>query len=116
MGKCCVVGAQALTIDEAAGECRAGDRLVRAGDWITVDGTTGEVLLGVVPTVEPTLGDEFHRIMAWADERRRDLGVRANADTPDDARQARSSARKASDCAAPSTCSSRASASRSCAR
>jgi pyruvate, orthophosphate dikinase len=88
MGKCCVVGAHALQIDSAAGTCRGPEHEVSEGDWITVDGTTGLVLLGVVATVEPELGDEFHQVMAWADERRT-LGVRANADTPADAQQAR---------------------------
>ena len=88
MGKCCVVGASGLHVDVAACGCRCADIEVKEGDWVTVDGTTGRVLLGQVPTVEPELGPEFHQIMVWADERRA-LKVRANADTPADALKAR---------------------------
>jgi pyruvate,orthophosphate dikinase len=88
MGKCCVVGATGLHVDAAACGCRCADVEVKEGDWVTVDGTTGRVLLGQVPTVEPELGPEFHQVMAWADERRA-LKVRANADTPADAIKAR---------------------------
>lgn len=88
MGKPCVVGAANLRVDGRAGVCRAGDLQLGVNDWITVDGTTGRVLLGEVPTVEQELGDDFHRLMVWADAARR-LGVRANADTPEDARKAR---------------------------
>lgn len=89
MGKCCVVGAGSIRIDEGAGRFTAAGEEVRAGDWITVDGSGGRVLLGEVPTVEPDPGPEFERLMGWADEFRR-LGVRANADTPGDAERARS--------------------------
>ena len=65
-----------------------GDVTVSEGDWITVDGTTGRVLLGQVGTVEPELGDDFHLLMSWADELRT-MKVRANADTPADAAAAR---------------------------
>jgi pyruvate, orthophosphate dikinase len=88
MGKCCVVGAHALRIDGAAGLLRSGERVVREGEWVTIDGTTGRILLGQVPTVQSTLGEDFHQLMRWADERRT-LGVRTNADTPADAEQAR---------------------------
>src|SRR5688572_3650115 len=88
MGKCCVVGASGLHVDAVACGCRCADIEVKEGDWVTVDGTTGRVLLGQVPTVEPELGPEFHQVMAWADERRV-LKVRANADTPADALKAR---------------------------
>jgi pyruvate, orthophosphate dikinase len=88
MGKCCVVGAGGLSVDEAAGVCQVDGRAIPEGEWITVDGATGRVLLGRVPTVEPELGDGFHQIMRWADGIRR-LRVRANADTPADARNAR---------------------------
>jgi pyruvate,orthophosphate dikinase len=88
MGKCCVVGAADLRIDEAAGTCSADSRVLTTEDWITVDGTAGLVLLGRVATVEQELGEDFHRLMEWADAERR-LGVRANADTPEDARKAR---------------------------
>jgi pyruvate, orthophosphate dikinase len=88
MGKCCVVGASALSVDHEAGCCACDGLVVREGDWITVDGTTGRVLLGQVATVEPELGPEFHQLMEWADQLRV-LRVRANADTPADAQRAR---------------------------
>jgi pyruvate, orthophosphate dikinase len=88
MGKCCVVGCTALHVDHAANRATVGDRTLAEGDDITVDGTTGRILLGTVPTVEPELGADFHQVMVWADGLRR-LKVRANADTPQDARNAR---------------------------
>jgi pyruvate, orthophosphate dikinase len=88
MGKCCVAGAGDLVVDEAYGRMSVGDVVVREGDWITLDGSTGRVILGRVPTVEPELSGQFQRLMEWADERRR-LRVRANADTPHDAETAR---------------------------
>ena len=86
MGKCCVVGAREIRIED--GRFRVGDRLIEAGEWITVDGSTGRVLAGRVPTVEPELSPWFQRLMGWADSIRT-MGVRANADTPADARRAR---------------------------
>ncbi|CAN5607044.1 pyruvate, phosphate dikinase [soil metagenome] len=88
MGKCCVVGATDLIIDEAASCCRAGGMTVNEGEWVTVDGTTGRVLLGQVATVEPELHEDFHQLMRWADACRT-MKVRTNADTPADARKAR---------------------------
>lgn len=88
MGKCCVVGARDLRVDAEGGQLTTREHTIREGDWITVDGGTGRVLLGRVPTVEPQLSDDFERLMSWADSIRR-LGVRANADTPADARRAR---------------------------
>jgi pyruvate,orthophosphate dikinase len=88
MGKPCVVGAGAVVIEPGAGAMRADGRTVRAGEWITVDGTAGEVLVGVLPTREPTLTGDFATFMGWADAYRQ-MGVRANADTPRDARVAR---------------------------
>ena len=89
---------------------------MKAGEIITLDGSTGEIILGVVPTVQPELSGDFAELMGWADEVRT-LGIRANAETPADARTRRaSSAPKASASAAPSTCSSRATASSRCAR
>jgi pyruvate,orthophosphate dikinase len=67
---------------------RLGDQALAAGDWISLDGSTGEVMLGRLPMVEPRLSGDFATLMAWADERRR-LAVRTNADTPEDARRAR---------------------------
>ncbi len=88
MGKCCVVGCGTLHISYERGEFRAGDALVRAGDLITIDGSTGEVILGKVATVTPELSGEFGELMKWADSMRR-LEVRTNADTPHDAKVAR---------------------------
>jgi pyruvate,orthophosphate dikinase len=88
MGKCCVVGCEDIEVDYAAKLFRVGDRVVSLGEWITVDGTTGQVLAGKVETVEPELDDYYETLMGWADEFRT-LHVRANADTPADATAAR---------------------------
>jgi pyruvate, orthophosphate dikinase len=88
MGKICVVGTKSLTIDEEQGEIRADGRTVRRGEWITVDGSSGEVIPGRIPTVQPEPGEHFDRLMEWADGFRR-LRVRANADNPEDASAAR---------------------------
>ena len=88
MGKCCVVGAKEIEIDEAYARFSVGGRTVRHGDWITLDGSTGRVILGQVPTTEPEMGEHFRRLMGWADEFRR-LRVRANADSPADSATAR---------------------------
>jgi pyruvate, orthophosphate dikinase len=87
MGKPCVSGAGALRVDYAAGTMSAGGRTFKAGDVITIDGSTGQVLAGRVPMIEPALSGEFSTLMGWADAVRK-LGVRANADTPNDARVA----------------------------
>jgi pyruvate,orthophosphate dikinase len=88
MGKTCVVGAKDIDVDPVAGRLRANGRVVRKGQLITVDGTTGRVLLGVAKLVEPKLGSHYTKLMEWADQYRR-LRVRANADTPADAKRAR---------------------------
>ncbi|MEW6268377.1 MAG: pyruvate, phosphate dikinase [Thermodesulfobacteriota bacterium] len=88
MGKPCVVGCNALAIDYAAGRMTVGEHLVRAGDDITIDGATGAVYLGLVPTIEPKVSGDFEKLMTWADKARK-LKVRANADTPHDATVAR---------------------------
>ncbi|HEX8119163.1 MAG TPA: putative PEP-binding protein, partial [Pyrinomonadaceae bacterium] len=88
MGKSCVCGASVLNIDYSQQQFNVNGAVVTKGEWITVDGSTGRVFLGQVPTVQPTLGDDFRELMSWADEFRR-LRVRANADTPNDARVAR---------------------------
>src|SRR5712691_4018126 len=87
MGKPCVSGAGMLRVDYAAATMTAGGHGFRQGDVITIDGSTGQVLAGRVPMTEPALSDEFATLMGWADAVRR-LGVRANADTPNDARVA----------------------------
>src|SRR5690606_31309122 len=66
MGKCCVVGARDIQIDNGRGQFTAHGVTVKAGDWISVDGTTGRILLGQVATVEPELSGHFQRLMAWA--------------------------------------------------
>jgi len=104
MGKTCIVGAGEVTVDQAHGEIRSRNLKAAEGDWISIDGTAGEVLLGKLATqpsevlqvvLEGTIRPEdsavyraFTRILEWADARRR-LGIRANADTPTDARVAR---------------------------
>ncbi len=81
MGRPCVSGAGALRIDYAAGQMTVGRYVVRKGDVITIDGSSGEVILGRVPTIEPQLSGDFAALMTWADGFRR-LKVRANAETP----------------------------------
>jgi pyruvate,orthophosphate dikinase len=88
MGRPCVSGAGALRIDAKAGTLQVGSRVLRKGDIITIDGSTGQVLVGRAKMREPELSGAFATLMAWADAERR-LRVRANADTPRDARQAR---------------------------
>jgi pyruvate,orthophosphate dikinase len=88
MGKCCVAGCGSLRIDYAAREMSVDGHVVRAGDPITLDGSTGEVMLGAIPTVTPELGGTFAELMSWADRLRR-MRVRTNADTPTDAKIAR---------------------------
>jgi pyruvate, orthophosphate dikinase len=87
MGKPCVSGAGALRVDYAAGTMIVAGHTFKAGDVITIDGSTGQVLAGRVPMTEPALSGEFATLMGWADAVRK-LGVRANADTPNDARVA----------------------------
>ena len=87
MGKPCVSGAGSLRVDYAAGTMTAGGQSFKKGDHITVDGSTGQVLAGKVEMVEPQLSGEFATLIGWADKVRR-LGVRANADTPTDAKTA----------------------------
>jgi pyruvate,orthophosphate dikinase len=88
MGKTCVSGASMLNVDYSQQQFSVDGTVVTKGEWITVDGSTGRVFLGQVPTIQPKLGPEFSELMSWADEFRR-LRVRANADTPVDAQVAR---------------------------
>ncbi len=88
MGKTCVVGAKDIEVDVPAGRFRANGRVVKRGQLITVDGTTGRVILGAAKLVAPKISGHYARLMAWADGRRR-MRVRANADTPADAKRAR---------------------------
>jgi pyruvate,orthophosphate dikinase len=88
MGRPCVSGAGALRIDTKSGEVKIGALVLKAGEVITIDGSTGDVIRGRVVMRQPELSGDFGRLMAWADRARR-LKVRSNADTPRDARQAR---------------------------
>jgi len=88
MGRPCVSGANDLRIDTHAGTMTVRGTVVRAGDLITIDGGTGEVMLGEVPKIQPDLSGDFTQLMSWADETRH-LKVRTNAETPADARTAR---------------------------
>ena len=88
MGKPCVAGVESAQIDEKAKTLTIGDTVVREGDVITIDGAAGTLMLGALPLVAAELGEDFDAIATWADERRR-LRVRANADTPEDAKRAR---------------------------
>ena len=87
-GKPCIVGAGEIAINYAKNEFSVNGTRVRRGDWVTVDGTTGHVIQGEAPLVDPELGDDFYQLMEWADKYRR-LNVRANADTPEDSKIAR---------------------------
>ena len=87
MGRPCVVGAGDLRIDYQARSLAAHGHSVFAGEKITIDGASGEVMIGEAPTLQPELSGDFATVMGWADEIRR-LGVRANAETPEDARAA----------------------------
>lgn len=88
MGKTCIVGAESIHVDYDKEEFRVGDVVVKKGDVITIDGSTGEVFHGELKTIPAQISGEFEELMKWADEIR-DLQVRVNADTPEDAKQGR---------------------------
>ncbi|MCI0337498.1 MAG: pyruvate, phosphate dikinase [Acidobacteria bacterium] len=88
MGKCCVAGCGDVIVDYANQLFTVGELTVRKGEWITLDGSTGRVILGQVPLIEPEVSGHFRTLMEYVDEFRK-LGVRANADTPHDASVAR---------------------------
>src|SRR3546814_2221116 len=88
MGRPCVSGAGSLSIDNNARTLRIEGRTLKEGDILTIDGSTGEVMAGEVPTVQPELAGDFGTLMAWADKVRR-LNVSANAETPLDCQPAR---------------------------
>lgn len=88
MGKPAVAGCGAIDIDYKAEKFEVDGLTVEKGDYISIDGTSGEVMLGEVPTVEPKMGGSFQTLMEWADDVR-ELGVRTNADTPEDAGKAK---------------------------
>lgn len=89
MGKCCVAGCSALDINYTEKCMRIGDKTVSEGDYISIDGSTGEVMLGQVATKEAEMSEDFKKLMKWADDTRK-LEVHTNADTPHDAQIARS--------------------------
>jgi len=88
MGRACVAGAGGITVDYGARTLSAAGKTIRGGETVTIDGATGEIFVGQVATVEPTLSDDFEILMGWADESRR-LKIRTNAETPLDAETAR---------------------------
>lgn len=88
MGKPCVCGCESIKIDYVAKIFTVDEHIVREGDIISLDGGTGQVIIGQAPMIEPELSPEFTTILEWADEIKK-LGVRANADTPEDAQKAR---------------------------
>ncbi len=88
MGRPCIAGASEMKIDVVARRFTVGNTVVSEDDWITMDGTTGQVILGKMPLVPPRIDENFETILGWADEVRR-LAVRTNADTPEDAVKAR---------------------------
>ncbi|MBQ1603855.1 MAG: pyruvate, phosphate dikinase, partial [Oscillospiraceae bacterium] len=87
MGKCCVSGCGAIKMDEENKQFELAGKLFREGDWLSIDGSTGNIYDGAIPTVDASIGGEFGRVMGWADKYRR-LGVRTNADNPHDTAQA----------------------------
>ncbi|MCF6159442.1 MAG: pyruvate, phosphate dikinase [wastewater metagenome] len=88
MGKCCVAGCGLLNIDYKNQNFKVNGRVVKKGDYISIDGSSGEVMLGQVDTIEPRLSGDFATLMEWANEIR-NLKIRTNADTPEDAKRAR---------------------------
>ena len=88
MGKCCVAGAEDIKVFESKEYFEVNGSRINRGDWITMDGSTGEVFKGKIPVVDPEMGKNFKKFMSWVDEYRK-IGVRTNADTPNDSRVAR---------------------------
>ncbi|MEK7702786.1 MAG: pyruvate, phosphate dikinase [Nitrospirota bacterium] len=88
MGKCCITGCGAIRIDEEKRIFTVEGLIIKEGDFITLNGSTGDVILGKAPLIQPTMSDSFKTLMRWADTARR-LKVRTNADTPKDARVGR---------------------------
>jgi len=116
MGKCCVAGCGDIKVNYADQSFVACNGVVvKKGDMITLDGSTGQVMLGEVPTVAPQMTGDFATLMGWVDSFRT-LKVRTNADTPHDSKVAANSVPRGSACAAPSICSLTPSGSLRCAR
>jgi pyruvate,orthophosphate dikinase len=87
MGKCCVAGCEDIFVVYSAKQFVIGDKSINEGEWISLNGSTGEVILGKAPTVEPEISGNFNKLMEWADAIKK-LEVRCNADTPEDAKKA----------------------------
>ncbi|MEZ6115081.1 MAG: pyruvate, phosphate dikinase [Pirellulaceae bacterium] len=87
-GRCCVAGAGEITIDEKAGKIKVGGKTLGRNDTISIDGSTGEVMVGAIATSQPKLSGDFAKVMAWSDKYRK-LKVRTNSDTPEDSKRAR---------------------------
>ncbi len=87
-GKCCVAGAGSIEIDEKGRKIKVGGKTYTHNDVLSIDGTTGEVFAGEMPTIEPKMSGDFATVMGWADKYRK-LGVRTNADSPADSKRAR---------------------------
>jgi len=88
MGKPCVAGAEGISVDISLRQAKVGSNIIHEGDIITLDGASGEVYLGAIPTIEPHFSDDLNVLLGWADEAA-DMKVMANADTPDAAKKAR---------------------------
>lgn len=88
MGKCCVAGCGVINIDYKTKQFEVNGTVIKEGDWISLDGSAGEVIKGLVPTIIPELSGDFGKVMKWADKVRK-LNVRTNADTPKDSKVAR---------------------------
>ncbi|KAG9395838.1 pyruvate phosphate dikinase [Carpediemonas membranifera] len=87
MGKCCVAGCSAVEVDEEAEQMKINGKVFKRGDWLSLDGSTGEVIEGQLATIAPVFSENFNLILQWADKYRQ-LDIRTNADTPADAKQA----------------------------
>ena len=88
MGKPCIVGCSDLKIDNGGRQCSAGDKVICEGDAITIDGSSGNVYIGEIPTIEPKITSDFKQILEWS-QKAKEIGIRANADTPDGAKLGR---------------------------
>ena len=87
MGKCCVAGAEDIKVFEDKQYFEVNGSKINKGDWVTLDGSTGEVFKGKIPVVDPEIGKNFKKFMSWVDDYKK-IGVRANADTPNDSKVA----------------------------
>ncbi|MBL7141858.1 pyruvate, phosphate dikinase [Patescibacteria group bacterium] len=88
MGKCCIAGCESIKVDEKNKKIIINKLIIKAGDWLSLDGTKGQVILGKVQTIEPKLSGDFSQFMKWVDQIRK-IKIRANADNPKDAKKAR---------------------------